>query len=225
MNLPWRLLILVLLMALVAWIDWRRRGPQATRWREYGFLLAAGLLGGLIGIAIDQFTSTVSPDYFIYGKGIPAGNGFRLRVAELGFHAGLLAGVVIGGAYLLANNPQPDRPGLPTPRLFRFALHPFLFALFLAPVGSFIAYSYDPLGYRSDLRDIFDTSQVRGFLAVWGAHAGIYAGALLGTVWGVLHIRRRRNGRCQPTCCLSPGQESGKIEDGRENTRGDSPCV
>jgi hypothetical protein len=193
MNLLSRLLLLVSLMALIAWLDWRRHSTRATRWREYGFLLAAGLWGGLMGVAIDQFTATLSPEYFLYGKGIPAGQGFRLRVAELGFHAGLLAGVVIGGSYLLANNPKPDRPGLPIRRLFRFALYPILFAIVLSPVGAIAAFCRDPFSYRSQLGDVLDPPQIRAFLAVWGAHVGIYAGALFGTVWGIVRIRRIRD--------------------------------
>jgi hypothetical protein len=97
---------LLLLMLVVAFVDWWWRGAQATRWREYSFLLAAGMFGGLLGVAIDQFTATISPGYFVVGKGVSAGAGFRLGVAGIGFQAGLAVGMVIGGVYLLANNPR-----------------------------------------------------------------------------------------------------------------------
>ena len=42
--------VLVLLMTIVAYIDWRWRGPAATKWREYGFLLIGGLLGTVWGV-------------------------------------------------------------------------------------------------------------------------------------------------------------------------------
>ena len=192
MNLLWRLLILVLLMALVAWLDWRRRGPEATRWREYVFLLLAGLIGGIIGIANDHITATISPEYFFIGKGIALGDGFRRHVTELGFHAGLLAGVVIGGAFLMANNPKPNRSRLSAKKLLRFALYPILGALILVPLGSVLAYYFDPLNFSSDLSEALSPEQIGRFLAVWGVHLGLYAGGLVGAMTAVLGIRRIR---------------------------------
>ena len=97
--------VLLLLMTIAAYIDWRRRREAATKWREYGFLLIGGLLGAAVGVLNDQITCTISPEYFIYGKEIPGGEGFRLRVAWLGFMAGFSPGAIIAGAYMLANNP------------------------------------------------------------------------------------------------------------------------
>ncbi len=192
MNLFWRLLILVLLMAIVALIDWRRRGQEATRWREYAFLLLAGLMGGFVGIANDHVTATISPEYFFIGKGIKLDDGFRRHVTELGFHAGLLAGVVIGGAFLMANNPKPNRPSLPAKKLVRFALYPIVGALVLVPLGSVSAYYLDPLNFSSDLSEALSPEQIGRFLAVWGIHLGLYASGLAGTIAGVLGIRRMR---------------------------------
>lgn len=192
MNLLWRLLILVLLMAVVAWFDWRRRGPEATRWREYVFLLLAGLIGGIIGIANDHVTATISPEYFFIGKGIALGDGFRLHVTELGFHAGLLAGVVIGGAFLMANNSKPNRPSLPAKKLVRFALYPILGALILVPLGALLAWLFDPLNFTADLHEALTPPQITRFLAVWGVHLGLYAGGLLGTIAGIVGIRKAR---------------------------------
>jgi hypothetical protein len=83
--------------------------------------------------------------------------------------------------------------------LFRFALRPILAAFILAPICSLLARHYDPMGYVSDLREVLTPSQTHGFLAVWGIHLGIYAGGFLGTIWGVVGIRRagrdRRSGR------------------------------
>jgi hypothetical protein len=192
MNGYWRLGALLALMSIVAWIDWRRHSAAATKWREYSFLLAAGLLGGLIGIANDLITSAISPDYFIFGKGIPADDHFRLHVASLGFQAGLLMGMLVGGIYLIANNPKPDRHSLSPAQLFGFALSPVLSAMLIAPVVAILIFRWDPLHFTAKLGDVLTPMQTSRFLAVWGIHLGIYAGGLLGTAYAVCAIRRRR---------------------------------
>lgn len=157
-------------------------------------LLAAGSLGGLVGIANDLITSTISPDYFAIGKGIPRDDHFRLDVVSLGFQAGLLMGMLVGGIYLIANNPKPNRGRLPYLHLFRFALPPIVAAIVLVPIVSLLICRWDPLKFsaRSQLGDLLTATQIASFLAVWGMHLGLYAGGLLGTVYGVFAIRRRR---------------------------------
>jgi hypothetical protein len=198
MSLFWRLGLLVLLMAVIAWIDWRRHGVSASKWREYAFLIAAGLLGSLFGMTLDNLTATVSPDFFVYGKGIAIGDGFRGRVTYVGFHAGLLAGVIVGGVYLLANNKRPDRKSLPFLQLFRFALWPILVAVLLMPLVASLMYSFDPLGVGKGV-DFLSPSQQRWFLAVWGINVGGYLGGLLGTIRGVVGIRKTRAATPQDT--------------------------
>ncbi len=192
MPLLWRLPLLLALMAVVAWIDWRRHAERATKWREYGFLVATGFLGGLAGLAIDQITATISPEYFAVGKGIARDEYFRLQVAAFGFQAGLVAGMVIGGVFLIANNPRPDRPCVPMRRLFRFATWPICAALATAPFGCFVATRWDPLCLANDLSDVVSPAAMAHFLAVWGIHLGLYVGAAVGTIYGVVRIRRLR---------------------------------
>lgn len=194
MNGFWRLAALLLLMSIVAAIDWWRNRAAATRWREYSFLLAAGFLGGLIGVANDLVTSAISPDYFVVGKGIPADEHFRVHVVSLGFQAGLVMGMLIGGVYLIANNPSRHRSRLSMLRLFRFALPPVLAAVLCAPIVSWLISRWDPLNFRSpeQLGAILAPIQISQFLAVWGLHLGMYAGGLLGTVFAVFAIRQKR---------------------------------
>ena len=53
-----------------ALVDLRRRGREATRWREYLFLVACVLVALAYGVVNDQLTTTISWEYFAYGKGI-----------------------------------------------------------------------------------------------------------------------------------------------------------
>ncbi len=198
MNLAWRLSLLILVMAVVAFVDWLRHRSLATKWREYGFLLASGLLGGAFGIAVDQLTATISPEYFVFGKGLAADHSFRLSVAALGFQAGLAAGIVIGGGYLIANNPKPGRWQLPHRRLFRFAVPPIVWAAIMAAVVSPLVTIWDPLDIRGTMADVLAPAQQTHFLIVWGIHLGLYLGGAIGAVQGVVAIRRRRASVASP---------------------------
>jgi hypothetical protein len=192
MGLFERLAILVALMAMIAWIDWRRRGAESTKWREYGFLIAAALLGSLFGMSLDNLTATLSPEFFIYGKGIEAGDGFRGRVTYFGFHAGLLAGAIVGGLFLLANNKRSDRPSVTYRRLFWFAWRPVLLAIAGMPPLAALFCFVDPLRLGERAIDFLTPEQQRWFLVVLGINVGGYLGGSLGTIWGVLRIRKMR---------------------------------
>ena len=85
----------------------------AGRTREYGFLLYAGLLAVVYALVHDQVTVTLSPEYFVYGKGLDPAS-LRLDVAWLAVRAGASVGLVGGAALLVANNPR--RSGMPSPR-------------------------------------------------------------------------------------------------------------
>ena len=43
---------------------------RRSRTRSYALMLAGGLAGGVLGAAFDQVTVTVSPAYFVLGKGL-----------------------------------------------------------------------------------------------------------------------------------------------------------
>jgi hypothetical protein len=189
-----RLALLVLLMAVIAAIDaWRNRA-KATRWREYSFLLAAGLLGAAVGVVNDHFTSTLSPEYFLIGKGLSLEH-FRLQVTLLGFQAGFSAGVILGCGYLLANNPRPGRPSLPMRQLFRLALYPLLAAALVVPMTAATACLFDVLRLLPDLRAtlaaLLTPAQMFRFRIVWAIHLGLYLGGLLGGIRGIAKVARR----------------------------------
>ena len=186
-----RIGLLFVVLATAAAID-RLRNRDSTRWREYGFLVTFGLLGGAFGILNDLLTIRLSPEYFLHGKGIEAGPGFRTDVLRLGFHAGFLAGAVVAGVLLLANNPRPGRPSLGDARLARFATRPLFAALSIGVATMMLCLIWDPLGYATEFRGLIAEERLSHFRAVAGFHFGLYAGALLGTVWAFLGVRRAR---------------------------------
>jgi hypothetical protein len=188
----YRLAGLILLAAAIALWDYRKHGPSGTRWREYSFLLAAAMLGGLFGLANDTLTSRLSPEYFIYGKGIVPGPYFHHQVLILGFQAGFGAAFVAAACFLFANNPKPNLPSLPYRKLSVFILQPILAALVLAVILGvtsrwFIRPTFDPR-----LAQFAGPAAAVWFWRVWCIHLGLYLGLLFGTISAVLTIRRAR---------------------------------
>ena len=192
-HIPYSVRILVLLGVLggVAGIDLWRNGGRAGKWREYLFLLFAAATGGIFGVGVDTVTVRISPDYFEVGKGVAAGDSFLGDVLALGFQAGFFAGAVIGMVLLITNNPRTDRTPLSYPRLLRLVPLPLITALLLA-VPAATLFPRDPFGLAASLAGFVPPDRIPGFLTVWGAHAGLYLGAMIGTFVAVRRIRRER---------------------------------
>ena len=188
-----RALFVALLLGTIALVDFRRHRARATRWREYAFWLACGLLSALFAVGNDLVTSRLSEAYFALGKGLASDDPhqFMAEVVLLAIRAGFVAGLAIGGALLLANNPRRDWPQLPYGALARFMLVPLAAAVAVAPLGAAWS-SLDIQGLSSQLQQVLSPDEVRSFLMVQRIHLGLYAGALLGTVGAVVRIRRQR---------------------------------
>ncbi len=80
----YRVALLLGLMMVAAAVDYWRRRQQATRYREYGFICIAGILGGLFGFANDGLS--------LNGIGVSA----LLEPLPLGVALGLFLGKQIG---------------------------------------------------------------------------------------------------------------------------------
>jgi hypothetical protein len=196
------------LAALAAW-DLHRHGRRATRWREYLFLVACVAVALVYGALNDQVTTTVSWEYFAYGKGVaealppgepPNSAAFRWEAAKVGMRATWSAGLIVGVALLIANNPRRDgRPRLSYARLF--GCLPLVFGVVIVAViclgvagyaGAFLPVNED---FREMLRQ--DQWRPRRFMAVFGMHLGGYAGGVVGTVLAVIRVNRARRRAAQ----------------------------
>jgi hypothetical protein len=186
-----RCLIVLGLMVVGAALDRWKRGPDATRPREYSFLLVCGLLGAAFAIGVDHVDATLSPDYFVIGKGLRRSS-LRLDVTWLGFQAGLAPGLIVGGLLLLANQPIAEKPVISSPRLLRFALIPIAAALAFALAGALLNPRFDVFDDARALEGELSPERLERFLLVHGVHLGLYAGGGLGAIAAAILARRSR---------------------------------
>ena len=169
----WRLLFLTVLLALIAWWDYRRLGPAARRWQEYLFLYSAGAFAALLGALNDVYTVSVSPDYFISGKGLEAGDGLILRAMGLGAQAGFVAGVILAACLLMRYRYAFwSDLARQVVRITCLAVMTALLCRFVLPM-----YLVD-----TDLLSAVPWTNERKlqFVHVWSIHIGLYVGAALG---------------------------------------------
>jgi hypothetical protein len=111
-------LVGVTILAGLAVRDIARNRTDTRRAKEYAFLLATTLAAVVYGVLHDQLTVTISPEYFLEGKGLADDpRPLRLAVGLLAVRASWWVGLALGAALLVANN--RDAPGdhrnCPTP--------------------------------------------------------------------------------------------------------------
>jgi hypothetical protein len=201
--LPLRLAIGLLILTALALLDLRRHGRQATRWREYAFLFLTTAAAVCYGVLNDQLTSTISWEYFYYGKDLAGKLGpqtppdplnLHLHAALVGVQATWTAGLILGVALLLANNPTKSLPRLPYRDLFR--LIPLIFAITAATaaVGALLGYLGLLTPFNEDFPILLKDNlwRPRRFMAVYGIHLGGYLGALLALSTSTLLVLRQR---------------------------------
>lgn len=185
-----------------ALVDLARRGRKATRWREYALLVACVCIALLYGVLNDQVTSRISWEYYAFGKELAPILGplppdpWRLswEAAKVGLKATWTVGLLIGVACLLANNPQPDLPQLPLPKVFSQVAIVLACAVICATILGVIGWIGGLAPLSDDFRQMVRHDDFRPFrfMAVYGIHLGGYIGGAIGTVLAVLSIRRAR---------------------------------
>jgi len=188
-----RILAGAIIFVVLALVDLKKRGAEATRWREYLFLLTCVLAAMLYGVINDQITSAISWEYFYYGKELkdvvgptipPDRAAMRWQAAKIGATATWSAGLLIGAAILIANNPRKGVPQLKY-RSLLLALLPLFGMTVMCAVAFGFAGSLGWLDWiSSDFRLLRETNSFRParFMATYGVHLGGYIGGAIGTV-------------------------------------------
>ena len=189
----YRLLILIGVFGFISAFDLAIHGSGAKRWREYSVLLFGGLCGALFGAINDTFISSqISPEYFLFGKGLQGGDGFGLRVAIIGFQAGLAPGLLASMIYLYINSRNPKNPSLPYGKLLHQFWKPLAVAVLLGTLFPLFFGDHDLTGLRQTLEIILNKDRVDSVITVWWIHLGLYTGFLVGLPWGAFEIHRKR---------------------------------
>jgi hypothetical protein len=186
-----RLAVALAFLAVVPAIDFARHGARATRWREYAFWVSCGGAGALFAALVDQISSRVSRAYFVVGKQLADDATFPQELVLFGLRVGAVAGLVVGGALLIANNPNARLPQLRYRALARFTRVPIACALAAAPMTAALL-GWDVQGLGPSLEHVMSEHDVQRFLLVQRVHVGLYAGALVGTAVACIEVRRRR---------------------------------
>ncbi len=193
LDLPYRarLILALVFLAVVPAIDFARHGARATRWREYGFWVGSGGTGAVFAAVVDQITSRVSRAYFVIGKQLADDATFPRELVLFGLRVGVVAGLAIGGALLIANNPEPGLPQLRYRALASFTKIPVACALVAAALAAGLS-RWDVQGLGDALAHRMTEADVQRFLLVQRIHVGLYPGALVGTAVAWRRVRKGR---------------------------------
>jgi hypothetical protein len=175
-------------LAILAVLDFRKFGRESRRIREYGFVLAKVLATALFAAIHDLLTSSISPEYFIAGKGLAADH-IRLRAMWLGAQAALAPGALLGVSLTIANNPSKRLRQLSYRTLFGYFRFPIIGALSGALVLGLCGF-FDLRNLTPDLLGSIESPQ--RFLVVWGIHWGTYIGGFCGLCVAVVYLRKGR---------------------------------
>jgi hypothetical protein len=132
-------------------------------------LLLGSALAGLLGVAFDQLTVTISPEYFTVGKGL-AEEALRTQVVWLGFRSALPLGALVAGLGLLRATALDDFSW----RRWLMRIVSGVFVAFaILPLTMLLA---DPFGIRLSSTGVMSEAACSRYLIVWGMHTAAYAG-------------------------------------------------
>lgn len=190
-----RLILLIGLMATVSLIDWRRNGAAAAKFREYGFILLTGVLGGAVGFCNDLLTSSISPDYFVLGKGLENGPNLRWEAGLLGAQAGFSAGVIGGAVCLFATYGKSPANRFAFLKLAGLLWLPVSAAIVGGLIAALCFSTFDPAHFSSQLSSLLDPLRIADFRHVWWIHTGLYAGLVLGLVALIIKAKQEPAGK------------------------------
>lgn len=179
-------------MLVVALADFYRNGAQAVKYREYGFIIITGSVGAVVGLVNDLMTSSLSPDYFILGKGLEEGPDLPMQAGLFGLRVGFSAGVIGGAVCLYASRRKSARPPVPFSRLYRMLWMPVTGAI-LCGIALPLGFSrFDPAQFSAQLDTLLDAERISRFRQVWWTHIGLYAGMVLGLAAMLLRAAKER---------------------------------
>ena len=188
----YRIALLLGLMLVVSLVDFYRNGGRAVKFREYGFIIITGAVGGTVGFVNDLITSSLSPEYFILGKGLEESPDLRIQAGLFGMRVGFSAGVIGGAVCLYASRRKSAHPPAKFSRLFRLLWMPVAGAI-LGGITLPLGFSkFDPARFSALLGALLSAGEMSRFRQVWWAHVGLYAGMVIGLTAMILRAGKER---------------------------------
>jgi len=175
----------ILAFIILAIIDFKKFGWKSERLREYSFLFFCALLAIFYAVINDMITSSISEEYFIKGKGILSGPGFKWRVAWIAVKGSYWVGLLSGVALLIANNKYKNFPRVSMVKLLQYSVLPVLFAIFTSVIFYF-------LNINESNVVLYGVDNAAAFNTVMETHRGAYIGGLIGTVLAVVLLIKSR---------------------------------
>jgi hypothetical protein len=160
--------------------------------------IIAPIIGGLYGIIHDQFTYTISPEYYTKFKfnmfEIPEGFPERIRVAMVGWDATWWMGVPIGIILGLTGLIHKDAKTMLYVTLKSFLLViiiAFLTGLIGLLIGEF-SLANKPISTFSDWYIPYGLVDFKNFISVGSMHNFSYLGGAIGLVAGIIYSIRKK---------------------------------
>jgi hypothetical protein len=200
-HFSYRVALLLGLMLVVSLVDYYRNGSRAVKFREYGFVIIAGVVGAMVGFVNDLITSSISPDYFILGKGMEESPDLQIQAGLFGLQVGFSAGVIGGAVCLYASRRKSAHPPAEFSCLFRLLWMPVAGAIFggiALPLGFS---KFDPARFSAQLDTLLSAERISRFRQVWWTHIGLYTGMVIGLTAMILRAaKERKNPARKPSC-------------------------
>lgn len=189
-TLPYRVAFGLTVFGVLGMVDLVRHPRNPRRLKEYAFLFGVTGAVMLYGLAHDAVTFAIAPEYFTVLKGLGEEAAF-VDVARLALMATWTAGLAIGLALLVANNPSRRLP-----RLGYRALASELRWLAASPAVAIACGAGTALFPQATVRllDVgaWPVRHPEEVAIAWAIHVGSYAGAALGAIAAVPRVRARR---------------------------------
>jgi hypothetical protein len=187
----------------MAIVDLIQHGRDATRWREYLFLLVAVAMAMAYGAINDFIASSISWEYWYFGKGLDQRLGTRIppdqaalqwEACKVGLKATWSAGLIIGVALLIANNPRRNLPRLSYRKLFELLPMILLGSAVGAALGAWAGHAGWLTWISHDLLMLWHDNLFRParFNCVYGMNLGGYVGGIVATIIAIVQVMRRR---------------------------------
>ncbi len=170
--------------------------------RILGYAVLGALLSGLYGIIHDQFTFSISNEYFTRLKfvqfeyanfGLPP----RVFVAEIGFLASWWVGFFAG--WFLA---RLAVPALPREKTFHHCFRGMIIVLGTALAGSLLGYLFGlrpgvELSGWQEIGSTLGIVDLSGFVRVAYIHNATYLGGFVGLIAAIVYLQRVKNAQPQ----------------------------